>query len=61
MTVLDQYFELSDRANGDEQAFSELVVLSKVKKYHKQNENINTKIDRCQSKSSEIISQDVHL
>ena len=27
MTVLDQYFELSDRANGDEQAFSELVEL----------------------------------
>lgn len=27
MTVLDQYFELSDRANGDEQAFNELVEL----------------------------------
>ncbi len=27
MTVLDQYFELSDRANGNEQAFSELVEL----------------------------------
>ena len=27
MTVLDQYFNLSDRANDDEQAFSELVEL----------------------------------
>jgi hypothetical protein len=27
MTVLDQYFELSDRANDDAQAFSELVEL----------------------------------
>ncbi len=27
MTVLDQYFELSDRANADEQAFNELVEL----------------------------------
>ncbi len=27
MTVLDQYFELSDRANDDEQAFNELVEL----------------------------------
>jgi hypothetical protein len=27
MTVLDQYFKLSDRANDDEQAFNELVEL----------------------------------
>jgi len=27
MTILDEYFELSDRANGDEQAFHELVEL----------------------------------
>jgi len=27
MTILDRYFELSDRANGDEQAFYELVEL----------------------------------
>ena len=27
MTVLDQYFELSDRANANEQAFNELVAL----------------------------------
>jgi hypothetical protein len=27
MTVLDQYFKLSDRASDDEQAFNELVEL----------------------------------
>ena len=27
MTILDRYFELSDRANSDEQAFKELVEL----------------------------------
>lgn len=27
MTILDQYFELSDRANDDEKAFNELVEL----------------------------------
>ena len=27
MTILDKYFELSDRANSDEQAFNELVEL----------------------------------
>ena len=34
MTVLDQYFKLSDRANDDEQAFGELVELFAMQGRH---------------------------